>query len=329
MERYNRAAGAAAAPSAPSAPTNKYFTEGNPGGGVAATQPGPWWFHMMTEEMRKVITDAGLTPDHTDLTQLSAAIQALVAAGAGGGGGNQGILQKVSSNLVLTPYNGNKRIINGVARTIPNAGVSLSASGLTPGTLYYIYSWMNGSTMTLEASTTGHSTDTTTGIEIKTGDATRTLEGMARVISGPAWADTAAQRFVRSWYNRQSAAGAGVFTANRTNTNTSFAEINTEIRSEFLVWAGEIVSVLLNGQVENSTSSSNYTAVAFDGTTAEEGAGIKDASRNAISGACMKSGLAEGYHYATLVGKVDTGTATYLGSGTVGTRTSLLSRVGG
>ncbi len=80
MERYNRGAGAASAPTPPSAPANAYFTEGNPSLGVPATQPGPWWFHMITEEMRKVITDAGLTPDHTDLTQLSAAIQAMITA---------------------------------------------------------------------------------------------------------------------------------------------------------------------------------------------------------------------------------------------------------
>lgn len=80
MERYNRGAGAASPPTPPSAPANAYFTEGNPSLGVPATQPGPWWFHMITEEMRKVITDAGLTPDHTDLTQLSAAIQAMIIA---------------------------------------------------------------------------------------------------------------------------------------------------------------------------------------------------------------------------------------------------------
>lgn len=80
MERYNRGAGAASAPTPPSAPVNPYYAEGNPGLGVPATQPGPWWFHMITEEMRKVITDAGLTPDHTNLTQLSAAIQAMITA---------------------------------------------------------------------------------------------------------------------------------------------------------------------------------------------------------------------------------------------------------
>jgi microcystin-dependent protein len=79
MDRYNRGAGSASAPSAPAAPDNPYFTEGNPTLGVLATQPGPWWFHMMTEELRAVIVAAGLTPDHTDVTQLTQAIAALIS----------------------------------------------------------------------------------------------------------------------------------------------------------------------------------------------------------------------------------------------------------
>ena len=80
MNRYNRGAGAASPPSAPAAPDNEFFTEGNPGLGVPATQPGPWWFHMISEELRAVIVAGGLTPDHTDLSQLSSAIQAMIAS---------------------------------------------------------------------------------------------------------------------------------------------------------------------------------------------------------------------------------------------------------
>jgi hypothetical protein len=79
MDRYNRGAGSASAPSAPAGPANPYFTEGNPTLGVPATQPGPWWFHMITEELRAVIVAAGLTPDHTDVTQLTQAIAALIS----------------------------------------------------------------------------------------------------------------------------------------------------------------------------------------------------------------------------------------------------------
>lgn len=85
MERFNSLNGFATAPASPAAPTNKYFTPGNPGTGVPATTPGAWWFHMITEELRKVITDAGLTPDHANLSQLSQAIALLSPAVPTGG----------------------------------------------------------------------------------------------------------------------------------------------------------------------------------------------------------------------------------------------------
>ena len=69
------------APAAPADPQVGYPTAGNPSQGVPATVPGPYWFHMITESLRKVITDAGLEPDHTDLGQL---LEALQAQGLGG-----------------------------------------------------------------------------------------------------------------------------------------------------------------------------------------------------------------------------------------------------
>lgn len=81
MDHFNTSAGSASIPTAPAAPDNPYFTSGNPSLGVPATVPGPYWFHMISEEMRKVIIEAGLTPDHENLTQLHEAIQILIAAG--------------------------------------------------------------------------------------------------------------------------------------------------------------------------------------------------------------------------------------------------------
>lgn len=77
MERFNQAAGAAGAPSAPAAPTDKFFTNGSPGV-TPATVPGAWWFHMITEELRAVVVQAGLTPAHGTLTQVRDAILALI-----------------------------------------------------------------------------------------------------------------------------------------------------------------------------------------------------------------------------------------------------------
>lgn len=78
MDHFNTSAGSDSAPSAPAAPDNPYFTSGNPGLGVPATVPGPYWFHMVTEEIRNVILQASLVPDHENVMQLSEAIQVMI-----------------------------------------------------------------------------------------------------------------------------------------------------------------------------------------------------------------------------------------------------------
>lgn len=74
--------GSASAPSAPVAPSADYPTDGDALTALAATIPGAWWFHSVTEEIRSVIVAAGLTPDYANLTQLALAVQALATNGA-------------------------------------------------------------------------------------------------------------------------------------------------------------------------------------------------------------------------------------------------------
>lgn len=78
MDRAYESGSSESAPLAPETPSIGYPTAGTPGAGTPATKPGPWWYHMVTEEVRNVILSAGLTPDHEDLSQLSAAIQSLI-----------------------------------------------------------------------------------------------------------------------------------------------------------------------------------------------------------------------------------------------------------
>jgi len=215
-------------------------------------------------------------------------------------------LAKVGANVVISPFNGNKIVIGGFSYAIPSAGVSLAPTGLTVGTLYYIYAYINAGVITLEASTTSHSTDTSNGVEIKTGDNTRSLVGMVRPITGPAFADTITQRFVRSYYNRPSISTLNAFTATRSTASLSFAEVNTEIRSEWLQWADEIPSASIQGSA-NNTNANIYTltAIGWDGTP-DANTSNSLASATGLQGNCSttgyKSGLAEGYHYVTLMG---------------------------
>ena len=73
---HSTAAGALPAPGA--AGTEGYFTDGDPGGGVAATVVQAWFLNMVQEELRYVVTQAGETPDKADNTQLYTAIQQLI-----------------------------------------------------------------------------------------------------------------------------------------------------------------------------------------------------------------------------------------------------------
>jgi hypothetical protein len=250
-------------------------------------------------------------------------------------------LTKSGSNLLLSPSNGNLLIINGVMYAVPDAGVTLAPTGLTPATLYYIYAYMNSGTMTLEASTTGHAKSTTAGnkgVEVKSGDDTRTLVGMARVVTGPAFADSATQRLVASYFNRRGIGGVNAFAASKTTASTTYAELSsTDGRVEFLTWGDEAVQVAATGCNFNLTASATYnTSIGFDGTTAEDifnqgftPSSVAGGLNTPVGISFTKNGLSEGYHYATILGSTTTGTATWIGGATAGLRTSISVMVRG
>lgn len=76
--------GASATPPAPFAsPSVGYPISGDPGTGTPATKPGGYWYYMITEELRRLVVAAGLTPDHTNLDQVTLAVQELIRQAAG------------------------------------------------------------------------------------------------------------------------------------------------------------------------------------------------------------------------------------------------------
>lgn len=80
MDRAFASGSSASPPSAPGSPSIGYPTAGNPGGGTPATKPGPYWYHMITEELRGIIAAAGLTPSQSDITQLLQALPNALAS---------------------------------------------------------------------------------------------------------------------------------------------------------------------------------------------------------------------------------------------------------
>ncbi|MDN8617881.1 hypothetical protein [Variovorax ginsengisoli] len=235
-------------------------------------------------------------------------------------------LVKSGGNLVLQRYNGQWLRINDVAYSIPSAGVSLAATSLTPGTLYYIYAWMNGATMTLEASVTGHSTDSTTGVEIKTGDVTRSLVGMARVITGPAWSDLVNQRFVVSWFNRRPIQCRVALGGSGGTTSASAVEFSTALRLEVLTWADAVLDFSFDGYTSNNTAGgTNFTYLTIDGTLYDSYSAFQSTSASAtgpVASRLVEPAPSEGYHYVSPFISVNAGTGTWIGSASVGVRCS-------
>lgn len=64
-------------PVAPSSFSVGYPTDGDPSSSIPPTEPGAWWFHMITMELLNAITAAGLTPSATTLNQLATAMASL------------------------------------------------------------------------------------------------------------------------------------------------------------------------------------------------------------------------------------------------------------
>lgn len=224
-----------------------------------------------------------------------------------------------TSALRLGPHNGNTIIINGQVVTIPSAGVTLSNSGVSTNTLYYIYAYLSSGVLTLEYSTTGHSTDASTGVEIKTGDATRTLVGMAQTAGG-SWSGNGSNTL--SYFNRKEIVLWRYFGSTMTTTSTSYVALGgLPERCTWLTWADEPVKFAVNGSVSNSGSNACYTSIGVDGTTAQDVASVMGGTAGQGVAISHANSFSEGYHYSTILGRVTAGTGSWLGSSTAGERT--------
>lgn len=261
---------------------------------------------------------------NTDITSLSGLTTPLSTAQGGTGTttgpaqpplGQVRLVYSSATALLAKAYQGNLVTINGVAQTVPSAGVTCSSTGVAAGTLTYEYLWMNGATMACEVSTTGHATGSN-GVEIKSGDATRTLVGMAYLPSAATFADNATQRLVASWFNRQgralnSGTRAGYTTA---STGTSGVELSTVQRVAFVAWADESVRVSSNAfSVNDASSSGNYLGMGVDG--AVQGGFIynsfQTAGYNTSQTVTLDTTVSEGYHYASPMAYVNAGNGTF------------------
>jgi len=187
---------------------------------------------------------------------------------------NCGRLTYLSSTaLQFLPYNGDRIRINGTIYAIPLGGIAglstinvfkegVALQTLSASTLYYVYAFNNGGTITADYSTTGHVMSIAAGncgTEIKSGpDETRTLIGMVYTNPSGQFQNTDALRCVISWFNRRNIRFLGVQTNGASSASTSSVEINGGTsRAYFLTWAEEAVHAGLIGTATNTTTVSH------------------------------------------------------------------------
>lgn len=226
----------------------------------------------------------------------------------------QGRLTFVSATSIkFSPYNGNGISINGVLHRVPSAGITASNGSLAANTTYFVYAFISGGVVTLGFSVTGHATHTN-GVEIMSGDPLSTLVGMIRTNASSQFVDSSSTRFCLSWFNRQDVAAWNVLSANRSTTSATPVEITTAAeRAQFLSWGGESVFASVSGVASQNTAGSFSTLVSIDGSTAGSICTISPPSGQASS-VCPSNPwvLAEGFHYAAILGTATPGfTATW------------------
>lgn len=104
-----------------------------------------------------------------------------------------------------------------------SAAVTISNAGLAANTLFYVYAFDNAGVTTLEIVATAHTTDSTFGVEIKSGDATRTYVGVIQTGAGSPGVFVSGQ--VNSWLGPRQAIQVG-FTA-QTTASAAFVDVPT------------------------------------------------------------------------------------------------------
>lgn len=220
-----------------------------------------------------------------------------------------------TTSIQLSRHNGQLLTIDGTARTIPASGPTLAPTSLTPDTTYYIYAYWTGSAIALEASATAP-TAHTNGQQIKTGDSTRSLVGMANPVTGPNWADSASARRVLSYYNRRNRGVLSAFTTDRTTTSTTDVEVNSENRVVFLSWGEAEEQFAINASMTHSVAGEGiYAGLALDAVGSVLALGYGGAtivSAAAYWAATSTATITAGLHTLLFVGRVATaGTGTY------------------
>ena len=229
--------------------------------------------------------------------------------------------------LTLSREGGSKLFIDGAWRTIPSSGPTLSTAtalietgSLAINTVYYVYAYMSGTTMTLGASATAPATDANYGHKIRSGDAAKTLVGMCRTNGSTQFYDVIAGASpgqnigVLSYFNRRRKAARSVSGSNYSTASAPWLQVNSGLQLLFLSWGDTAARMVTDGTcLQSGAAQLCYLGIGYDSTSAVSAQGYCMAT-SAFAGVAHAETTfkpTEGHHYVTPLHGTGGGTVTW------------------
>jgi hypothetical protein len=160
--------------------------------------------------------------------------------------------------LTLQIVNGGRLIIDGKSRQLVQT--TFANTQFTTSTMCFIYAYWTGSAVAYEVSATHHATHTN-GVEIKSGDPTRTLVGAVWRWNDGLFYDNDAIRAVASWFNRRPK-HLFLYAGSVSTASTSQVALGTAYG---IVWAGETCDARMVGYATSSVANMALGAVIIGG----------------------------------------------------------------
>ena len=162
-----------------------------------------------------------------------------------------------ANSIRLSRVGAGRLTIGGAVYTIPAAGIEVTFAQAAPGLLYYLYCTPSGSTISLQAQATGHTTHSD-GTEIMIGNPNFVLVGMFRKNGNGQVVDTTAERGIASWFNRRRKT-VSIAQSNASTASSTFVAANSR---NVLAWKNDLIEISLVGIATNSAIlGSSYTAI--------------------------------------------------------------------
>lgn len=186
-----------------------------------------------------------------------------------------------SGDIQYCPYKGNVKTTASQGNySIPAACLTATlssmyvdgtaSSSVSANTLYYIYLWDASGTWVLDAETTGHATDSTSGIEIMSGDDTKTLVGMIHtdgnqhVMTNGETNTPGDTNTVATWDNRIPTTTTCAASTGPTVSSSTTTELDSTDRCYFMSWGDSLHADAQQGLVPNGAGASAYSYIFID-----------------------------------------------------------------